>query len=82
MPKISLSPATQDYLKAIYQLGGARGDVATSDLSDRLGLTAGSVSAMLRRLDELGFVSHEKYRGVRLTKPSDNKRSVWLIRVI
>lgn len=67
MPKIS-TVAIQDYLKAIYQLGGARSDVATSDLADRLRLTAGSVSAMLGRLDEQGFVSHAKYRGVRLTK--------------
>jgi len=67
MPKVS-TVAEQDYLKAIYQLGGARSDVATSDLADRLGVTPGSVSAMLRKLDEQGFVSHAKYRGVRLTK--------------
>jgi DtxR family Mn-dependent transcriptional regulator len=67
MPNLG-TVATQDYLKAIYQLGGARSDVATSDLASRLGLTAGSVSAMLKRLDELGLVSHAKYRGVRLTK--------------
>jgi DtxR family Mn-dependent transcriptional regulator len=74
MPKIpsgraasSATVAAQDYLKAIYQLGGARDDVATSDLAGRLGLTAGSVSSMLRKLDEQGLVSHERYRGVRLT---------------
>ena len=68
MPNTVFTIAVQDYLKAIYQLGGSRADVATSDLANRLGLTAGSVSAMLRRLDEQGFVSHAKYRGVRLTK--------------
>jgi DtxR family Mn-dependent transcriptional regulator len=67
MPKLS-TIAEQDYLKAIYQLGGATSDVATSDLAERLALTAGSVSAMLRKLDEQGFVSHERYRGVRLTE--------------
>ncbi len=60
--------AVQDYLKAIYQLGGGRGDVPTSALADRLGVKAPSVSGMLRRLDELGYVSHRPYRGVRLTK--------------
>jgi len=75
MPKVRFSGAAQaatvaeqDYLKAIYQLGGARADVATSDLAVRLDLTAGSVSAMLRKLDDQGFVSHARYRGVRLTK--------------
>jgi len=68
MPNISPSGAVQDYLKAIYQLGGARGDVPTSALAERLELTPGSVSAMLRRLDEQGLVSHVRYRGVRLTE--------------
>jgi len=69
MPNITPTAAIQDYLKAIYQLGGAREDVATSDLAARLELTPGSVSAMLRRLDELGLVTHMRYRGVRLTEP-------------
>jgi DtxR family Mn-dependent transcriptional regulator len=60
--------AVQDYLKAIYQLGGGRKDVPTSALAGRLGVKAPSVSGMLRRLDELGYVSHRPYRGVRLTK--------------
>jgi len=62
------STAVQDYLKAIYQLGGSGGYVPTSALADRLGVKAPSVSGMLRRLDELGYVSHRPYRGVRLTK--------------
>src|SRR4051794_27852839 len=69
MPKTSPpTTAVQDYLKAIYQLGGAGAEVATSDLAQRLAVTAGSVSAMLRRLDELGLVTHTRYRGVRLTE--------------
>lgn len=58
----------QDYLKAIYQLGGARDVVPTSALARVLGVTPASVSGMLKRLDELGLVSHRRYRGVRLTR--------------
>lgn len=65
---VGASSAVQDYLKAIYQLGGGRGDVPTSALADRLGVKAPSVSGMLRRLDELGLATHRPYRGVRLTK--------------
>ncbi len=64
------SAATEDYAKAIYALQErAEGDgtVGTTALADRLGVTAGSVSAMLRRLDADGLVTHEPYRGVRLT---------------
>ena len=62
------SVAVEDYAKAIYQLERERGDaVPTTVLAEHLGLTPGSVSAMLKRLDELGLVTHERYKGVRLT---------------
>src|SRR5436190_8688929 len=62
------SIAVEDYAKAIYQLERERADaVPTTVLAERLGLTPGSVSAMLKRLDELGLVTHERYKGVRLT---------------
>src|SRR5205085_6726884 len=38
------------------------------DLAERLGVTPGSVSAMVRKLCELGVVEHEPYHGVRLTR--------------
>jgi DtxR family Mn-dependent transcriptional regulator len=58
----------QDYAKAVYALESREGAaVSTNELADRLGLTPGSVSGMLRKLSELGLVEHEPYRGVRLT---------------
>jgi DtxR family Mn-dependent transcriptional regulator len=62
------SHAVEDYLKAIYALE-TRLDapVPTNALADRLGVTSGSVSGMLRRLADLGVVSHEPYRGTRLS---------------
>jgi len=45
----------------------AGGSVSTNDLAERLGVTPGSVSAMVRKLADLGLVEHEPYRGVRLT---------------
>ncbi|HEV3048583.1 MAG TPA: metal-dependent transcriptional regulator [Solirubrobacteraceae bacterium] len=63
------TPAVEDYSKAIFALE-SRGQepVSTNALAERLGITAGSVSAMLRRLDELGLITHLPYRGVRLTE--------------
>src|SRR5215210_6406674 len=64
----SASSAVEDYLKAVYALETRlKGPVPTNALAERLGVTAGSVSGMLRRLDELGLLEHERYRGVRLT---------------
>lgn len=60
--------AIQDYAKAIYALEQrAEGAVSTNALAERLGVTAGSASAMIKRLDGLGLVSRIPYRGVRLT---------------
>src|SRR4051794_38865823 len=64
--RAGLSPAIEDYTKAIYALQ-QRGDVTTNALAHRLGITAGSASAMLRKLDEMGLVKHEPYKGVSLT---------------
>lgn len=65
-----LSPAVQDYVKAVYSLE-SRADglpVGTNELAARLGLTPGSVSGMLRKLAELGLVALTPYRGVQLTE--------------
>ena len=64
----SLSAHVQDYAKAVYALQERHGAaVSTNDLAERLGVTPGSVSAMVRKLSELGLVEHEPYHGVRLT---------------
>src|SRR6202030_2044524 len=63
-----ISPAVQDYAKAVYALEGrGSGAVSTNDLAERLGVTPGSVSAMVRKLSEVGLVEHEPYHGVKLT---------------
>jgi DtxR family transcriptional regulator, Mn-dependent transcriptional regulator len=63
------SEAIEDYAKAIYALQqrGESGSVATNDLAARLGVTAGSASAMIKKLAEKGFVEHVPYHGVQLT---------------
>jgi len=60
--------AVQDYAKAIYALERRDAGATTNALADRLGVTAGSVSAMLKRLDGLGLVRHVPYKGVELTE--------------
>jgi DtxR family Mn-dependent transcriptional regulator len=64
----AFSVAVEDYAKAIYALEERDGTATTNALACRLGVTAASASAMVRKLDELGLVAHEPYRGVRLTE--------------
>jgi DtxR family transcriptional regulator, Mn-dependent transcriptional regulator len=68
MPNLNVTSAVQDYLKAIYQLGGSSAGVPTSALAERLDVSPASVSGMLKRLDEQGLVTHKRYQGVRLTR--------------
>jgi DtxR family transcriptional regulator, Mn-dependent transcriptional regulator len=62
------TPAVEDYLKAIYQLSEAGEPVSTSAIAERLGIAAGSVTGMLKRLSEAGLVEHTRYYGARLTE--------------
>ncbi len=58
----------EDYCKAIFTLESRAGEaVSTTALAERLSITPGSVSAMLRKLDELELIVRVPYRGVRLT---------------
>lgn len=64
----STTPVVEDYAKAIYSLTKDGEDAAsTNALAERLGLTAGSVSAMVGKLADAGLVEHTPYHGVRLT---------------
>src|ERR1700681_94680 len=65
---VELTAAVQDYAKAIYELESRAGVASTNALAERLGVRPASVSGMLRKLDALGLVKHERYRGVRLTE--------------
>jgi DtxR family Mn-dependent transcriptional regulator len=64
-----VSAAIEDYAKAIYALQ-ERGEgcaVTTNALAERLGVTPASASAMVKKLDGMGLVTHVRYRGVQLT---------------
>jgi len=68
---LTVSSAVEDYAKAIYALERRAQDrdgaVSTNALAERLGVTPASASAMVKRLDGMGLVTHVPYRGVRLT---------------
>src|SRR2546430_1178717 len=60
--------AQQDYLKALYLLGGDDRPVPTRELAQRLGISSPSVSEMVTRLSAQGLVEHDRYRGQELTR--------------
>ena len=66
-----LSGPVEDYLKAIYDLERIGEPASTNDIATRLAISPASVSGMVRRLADQRLITHEPYRGVRLT---DNGR--------
>src|SRR5205807_4068120 len=62
------SPAVQDYLKAIHSLGGAERMVLPAKIAERLQVRAPSVTGMLKRLTDAGWIEYESGRGARLTE--------------
>jgi DtxR family Mn-dependent transcriptional regulator len=64
---LPMSVSVEDYLKTIYTLAGANGEAATNDIAERLDLAPASVTGMVRRLADRGYLAYERYRGVKLT---------------
>jgi DtxR family Mn-dependent transcriptional regulator len=64
----SVTRSREDYLKALYLLGGDEHPVPTRELAQRLGVSSPSVSEMVTRLTAQGLVEHDRYRGQQLTR--------------
>jgi DtxR family Mn-dependent transcriptional regulator len=68
---VSMSRATEDYLKAVYHVGHRGHPVTTGLLATELGVSSPSVSAMVRRLEEGGLLERCDNRSFRLTGPGE-----------
>ena len=68
-----LSGPVEDYLKTIYDLERGAQAATTNEIAERLAISPASVSGMMRRLADQGLITHEPYRGVRLTE--DGRRA-------
>ena len=58
----------EDYLEVIYELVQQKGYTTTIDISQYLNVSSPSVTKMVKRLDETGYLKYEKYRGICLTR--------------
>jgi DtxR family transcriptional regulator, Mn-dependent transcriptional regulator len=61
------SHAAEDCLKAIFLLTQEEHGASTSALAERLGISPGAVTKMVKKLAGLRLVDHSPYRGVTLT---------------
>ncbi len=67
-PAATNTEAVEDYAKAIFSLHRRdEGAVGTTALAERLGVSPGTATAMVKRLADLGLARHEPYKGATLT---------------
>ena len=67
LEKTRSSTRMEDYLEIIAELVELKGYATTLDISRYMNVSAPSVTKMLQRLDENGFLEYEKYHGINLT---------------
>jgi len=63
-----LSSAAEDYLKEIYKLQDTCDVVSTNAIAERMKVSAASVTNMIKRLAEMGLVTHVPYQVIALTE--------------
>src|SRR5918999_5278008 len=61
------SVSVGDYLKAVWEVAGS-GAASTKEVAERLSIAPPSVTNMFVRLQEMGLVEYERYRGASLTR--------------
>ena len=63
-----MTGSKENYLKTIYKLGGQFKQISNKDISQAMNISASSVTEMIKKLLQDGFVEYELYQGVQLTK--------------
>lgn len=66
------TPAEENYLKALWYLGGTDKEVSLQALAQRMGTTPGAVTDMVKKLADKEYIYYRPYYGVRLTEKGAN----------
>ena len=67
MAESKISENIEEYLEVLYRNGSNKEQVSTTQLSSDLGIAAGSVTQMLKKLEKLGYINYTPYKGATLT---------------
>jgi DtxR family transcriptional regulator, Mn-dependent transcriptional regulator len=76
---VRITPAMEDYLKAIFRIEHDGQVVSNQRLTEELGLSGASVSNMLKKLHDLHLIVHNPYKSIALT-PAGNAVALEVIR--
>lgn len=67
MAEGKISENIEEYLEVLYRNGSNGEQVSTTQLSKDLGIAPGSVTQMLKKLENLGYIKYTPYKGAVLT---------------
>ena len=67
------SQSAEDYLERIHELIESKGTAHVTDIAQSLGVGKPSVTSMVQKLADEGYLNYEKYRSLTLT---DSGRSI------
>lgn len=67
MAEAKISENIEEYLEVLYRNGSNKEQVSTTKLSKDLGIAPGSVTQMLKKLEDLGYIEYTPYKGATLT---------------
>ena len=62
------SQSAEDYLERIHELIEEKGYARVVDIATSLNVKQASVTSMVQKLGELGYINYENYRGLVLTE--------------
>ena len=71
VPVKNATPRLEDYLEIIYRLFEEKGYANAVDISDGLRVKPPTVTSMVQKLAKRGYLTHEPYRGMRLTEEGE-----------
>ena len=63
-----MSKSREDYMKVIFEFGGKMDRVGNKAISEALNISAASVTEMISKLQEEGWITYIPYQGVQLTE--------------
>ena len=67
MTNKELSENIEEYLEVLYKYGNKKNFVSTSTISKNLKIAPGSVTQMLKKLEDLGYINYVPYEGANLS---------------
>ena len=76
---MNLTVAEENYIKAIFHLQQAEGNVSTNQLAASLHTKPASVTDMLKKLTNKNLLNYKPYQGVRLSKEG-KKQALMIVR--